>query len=218
MQLYYFESPNPRLACVVARHVGAPVDYVRVDLARGEHRRPDYLAINPNGKVPTLVDDRTVLWEAPAIACHLASRAGSDLWPREAGSQAEIIRWINWSTAHFSRHAGSLFFERVIKPALGLGAPDVAAMEEATRYFIQYATVLDDVLRSRGHLVGDRLSVADLTVATFLPVAEPSGLPLAGFDQIRRWYRQIEELPAWREPFPASGMTEADSHSTPVAA
>lgn len=216
MQLYYFESPNPRLACAVARHVDAPVEYFRVDLARGEQRRPEYLAINPNGKVPTLVDGSTVLWEAPAIACHLACRTGSDLWPREEGRHAEIVRWINWSTAHFSRHAGSLFFERVIRPALGLGEPDAAAMDEATRYFIQYAGVLNDVLKGREHLVGDRLSVADFTVATFLAVAEPSGLPLEGFDDIHRWYRQIEALPAWREPFPQSEVTEANPH--PAAA
>lgn len=203
MKLYYFETPSPRMACAVARHVGAPVDYVRVDLAQGEHRRPEYLAVNPNGKVPTLVDGDLTLWEAPAIACHLALGAGSDLWPADDAKRIDILRWVNWNTAHFSRHAGTLYVQHVINPLLGADAPDAAVVEEAAGYFKQFATVLDRQLRGREFLVGGRLSVADFAVGTFLPVAGPSGLALDGFDEIGRWYGQLQALPAWRDPFPA---------------
>ena len=207
MKLYYFETPNPRLACAVARHTGAPVEYVRVDLWQGEQRRPEYLAINPNAKVPTLVDDDRVLWEAPAIACYLAAKMGSDLWPQDDAKRIDITRWINWATAHFSRHAGSLYFERAVKPALGMGDPNPATIEESMRYFHQFATVLNDYLKGRLYLVGDRLTVADFTVASFLAVAEEAQLPLENYGEIRRWYRQIYALPAWKDPFPTSNAS-----------
>ncbi|HEU4664909.1 MAG TPA: glutathione S-transferase N-terminal domain-containing protein, partial [Dokdonella sp.] len=148
MQLYYFHTPNPRLACAVVRHVGIACDYVRVDLGRGEHRRPDYLALNPNGKVPTLVDDGVVLWEAAAIAFHLARKVGDPLWPSDAVRQTEVMRWLSWELAHFSRAAGGLYFERVIKPWIGAEA-DPAAIEESTASFHAHAATLDDHLRER---------------------------------------------------------------------
>ena len=81
MKLYYFDVLNPRKACAVARYLNAPIEYVYLDPAKGEHKTPQYLAINPNGKVPALTDGDLKLWESNAIMCHLAQKAGSDLWP-----------------------------------------------------------------------------------------------------------------------------------------
>ena len=95
MKLYYAETMNPRKACAVAKYLGSPVEYVRVDLSRGEHRTPAFLAENPNGKVPVLVDGDVHLWESTAIMAHLAVKAGSDLWPADAASQVEVLRWLS---------------------------------------------------------------------------------------------------------------------------
>lgn len=216
MKLYYSETPNPRLACAVARHLDLTIEYVRVDTIKGEHKHSDYLAINPNGKVPTLVDGDLTLWEAPIICCHLAARSGSDLWPTDEKNRIDVLRWIHWNTAHFSRHAGRIFFERIIKPAIGIGDPDVGEINDATGYFKQFAAVLDGQLKGRACLVGNRLTVADFSVGTFLPMAQQAALPLEGFDEIRRWYGQLEALPAWRDPFPlgaASGGYETRRES-----
>ena len=123
MKLYYCETLNPRKACAVARHLPLPVDFVRIDLASGEHRRPPFLAINPNGKVPVLQDGDWSLWESNAIMCHLSDMAQADLWPHDR-RQVEVMRWLSWDSQHFTRHAGTLWFEYLIKPHLGLGEPD----------------------------------------------------------------------------------------------
>ena len=72
MKLYYFETLNPRKACAVARYLGSPIEFVRIDLAKGENRTPDFLAINPDGKVPAFAHGDTRLWEADAIMGYLA--------------------------------------------------------------------------------------------------------------------------------------------------
>lgn len=202
MKLYYFESPHPRVACAVAKHTGAPVEYVRVDLSRGEHRKPDYLAIDPNGKLPALVDGEVTLWEAPAVMCYLAAKTGSDLWPNDDRARIDILRWINWSTAHFNRHAGTIWFKRTLKQRFGLGEPDEAAIDSASKFLRQFARVLDGHLAQRDFLVGNRLSVADFQTAMFLGY-DAAGLPLDDCANIARWYARLAELPAWREPFPA---------------
>lgn len=203
MKLYYFETINPQKACAVAKYVDAPVDFVRVDLAKGEHKTPHYLAVNPNGKVPALEDEDTKLWEANAIMCHLARKAKSDLWPSNPDKQIDVLKWLTWNSEHFTRHAGNLYFNYIIKPKFGLGEPDTKAVDEATGFFKQFAAVLDDHLADRTFLLGDHLTVADFAVSVTLPYADRIKLPLDDFKNVVRWKSVLEEIPAWRDPFPA---------------
>lgn len=207
MKLFYFETLNPRKTCAVAKHLKLPVEYVRVDLAKGEHRTTEFRAINPNAKVPALVDGGLNLWESNAIMCYLARKAGSDLWPGDDDRRIDVIRWMSWDALHFSRHGGNLYFEHIIKKKFGLGEPDPATVDEASKYFRQYSAVLDNHLRGRKYLVGDGLTVADFVVAATLPYAEEARLPVAEFPEIQRWHQRLNELEGWRNPYPA--MAEA---------
>ena len=201
MKLYYAETLSPRKACAAAKYLGAPVEFVHVDLGKGQHRTAEYLAINPNGKVPALTDGNTRLWESDAIMVYLARTARSDLWPAD-DLQIEVMRWLSWSSEHFTRHAGALYFEHIVKPAFLKAAPDLKVVEEETGFFMQFAQVLNDHLRGRTYLVGDALTVADFSVAVTLPYAEAARIPLGQFPEIERWHGRLNELPAWREPFP----------------
>jgi glutathione S-transferase len=202
VNLHYFETINGRKACAVARHLGAPVTFVRVDLGKGEAQRPEFLALNPNGKVPVLdCGDGRVVWESNAIMCELARRAGSDLWPQD-DRQIDVVRWLAWNSEHFTRAAGRFYFEHIIKPAFNLGAPDETALSEAHKDVRRYGAVLDDHLRGRRFLVCDHLSVADFAVAVTLPYAADAKLPVDGFSAIACWHDRLAELDAWRQPFP----------------
>ncbi len=201
MKLYYFETLNPRKACAVARHLNAPVEFVRIDLAKGEHKQPGYLAINPNGKVPSLTDGDTTMWEADAIMAYLARQAGSDLWPTD-DRQLDVVRWLSWNSQHFTRHAGMFYFQYIIKPMFFGAEADAAALEEADGFFKQFAQVLNDHLSGRRYLLGDALTIADFSVAVTLPYTSQAKLPLDRFPEVQRWHARLEQLPAWREPFP----------------
>ncbi|RYF41914.1 MAG: glutathione S-transferase family protein [Comamonadaceae bacterium] len=212
MKLYYDKTINPRKACAVARHLQLPVEFVRVQLAKGEHKAPAFLAINPNGRLPALVDGDLRLWEANAIMCHLSNAAGTDLWPRDARDQVEVQRWLSWDAFHFMPHGGSLYFEHLIRPVLGMGAPDAAAVARATQAFAQSAAVLDAHLKHRSFVLGDALSVADFALSAALPYAQEAKLPLAEFPAIRAWHTRLDALPGWRDPFAGLGET-APAHA-----
>ena len=203
MKLYYAETMNPRKVCALARYLGSPVEFVRVDLFKGENRTPEFLLKNPNGKVPVLIDGDLVLWESTAIMVHLAVKAGSDLWPSEAADQVEVLRWLAWDLTHFSRHGATLYFEHVIKPLIGRGEPDPSAVQEASDFFRKFAGVLDAHLATRDFLVGGKLSVADFSVGVLLPWAGEIDLPIEDFPNVVRWHGRMMTLPGWREPFPA---------------
>ncbi|MGI9452098.1 MAG: glutathione S-transferase family protein [Geminicoccaceae bacterium] len=203
MKLFYFETANPRKPCAVAKYLGSPVEYVWVDLANGGQKSPELLAVNPNGKVPALQDGDTKLWESHAIMAYLAVKAGSDLWPADDAKRIDIMRWLNWDTAHFSRHAGRLIFENFIKPNLLNAETNTEEVEDAAGFFKRFAAVLDDHLKDHAYLVGDALTIADFGVASFLPSADQAKLPLDGCNAIARWHDRLNELEAWREPFPS---------------
>jgi glutathione S-transferase len=203
MKLYFAETINARKACAAAKHVGAPVEFVRVDLRTGQHKQPPFLAMNPNAKVPVLESEGATLWESNAIMCRLAEAAGSDFWPKDA-RQINVIRWMFWSSEHFSRYASRLYFEYVVKPLFGIPPYEPAVIDEAKGYVRQYGQVLDDHLRGRAFLVGERPTVADFAVGAAMPYADRAQLPLDGFNEIARWKAKLDSLPAWRDPFPAA--------------
>jgi glutathione S-transferase len=201
-KLYYAETLNPRKTCALARHLNSPVEFVRVDLARGEHKKPEFSAMNPNQKVPVLDTGDRTMWEANAIMCFLARFAGSDLWPNDE-RQVEVMRWLNWDAHHLLPAAGTLYFEYIIRPIFALGDPDAREIEQATAGFRRYANVLNDHLRGRTFLVGDTPTIADFAVGVSLPYAQTAHMLVAEFPEIERWHDRLNELPAWREPFPA---------------
>lgn len=202
MKLYWAEVLNPRKACALAKYLDLPITYVKVNLGRAEHLSEPFRALNPNGKVPVLEDEGRIIWEADAILCHLARRAGSDLWPSD-DRQVDVIRWMSWNQAHLQPQAGTFYFENVIKPHFGLGAPNEEKLARAEKPFKTFAGVLDRHLAGREWLVGSAPTVADFTVSAVLPWARESKVPLDEFPEVLRWRDRLMDLPAWRDPYPA---------------
>jgi glutathione S-transferase len=201
-KLYYAETLNPRKACAVAKHLNSPVEFVHVHLGKGEHKTPDFTALNPNQKVPVLDIGGRTIWESNAIMCFLARFAGSDMWPDD-DRQVEVMRWLHWDALHFLPVTGVYYFEHIIKPMLGMGGPDAAAIEKARAGFMRFGAVLNDHMRGRKFLACDTITVADFAVAITLPYAEKAHIPVAEFPEVQRWHERLSELPAWREPFAA---------------
>ncbi|HEY7979718.1 MAG TPA: glutathione S-transferase family protein [Rhizomicrobium sp.] len=202
MKLYYSDVLSPRKACALAKYLNSPVEFIYQDLGKGEHKTPEALKRNPNGKVPTLVDGDRILWEADAIMCELASRAKSELWPTDPRKQVEVIRWLSWQEQHFGVAGGTLYFEYIIRPRFNLGPASQPDVERGTNGFRQFGAVLNDHLRGKTWLLGNDMTLADFAVAVCLPYAEKAHMPLGEFPEMRRWHDQLNELDAWRNPFP----------------
>jgi glutathione S-transferase len=203
MKLCWSDVLSPRKACAVAKYLNAPVEYVYIDLTKGDQRTPTYLSVNPNGKVPTLIDGDRIVLEADAIICHLSQKTGADLWPNDGARQIEILSWFSWAGQHLNHACGTLYFENIIKKRFGIGKPDKGTVERAQDGFRRFAAVLDLHLREHQWLVGEALSVADFSVAIALPYATDAAIPLDEFENVRRWHDRLNELDAWRDPFPA---------------
>ena len=200
MKLYIHPmSSNARRVRLVAHHLGLQLEEQVVDLAKGAQRAPEYLALNPMGKVPTLVDGDVKLTESYAIMIYLSEKTGRrELYPDELASRTEINRWMFWGANEWSPIIARLNFENMLKPMLGLGQPDPARVQEAEYAFKQLATVLDTKLQSRPYIAGNQLSLADFALSASLATTVPAKIPVAGFDQLQAWQGRIEQLPAWK--------------------
>lgn len=205
MKIYYFETTNPRKVCALAKHLQLPVEYERVDLFKGEHYGEAFAAINPNRKVPVLVDGETTIVESSAIMMHLANAAASDLWPDLPAEQVQVIQWLSWDSAHLSRHASVVYYEHSVRAQASLGPPNLEDVEEAVKFFRRFAGTLDEHLATRPYLVADRLTIADFGVACVMTVARESNLeqlPVLEFPHVCAWLDRLAELAAWRDPWP----------------
>jgi len=194
-------SPNCRKVDSVAKQLGISLHHIQVDVAKGGTRTPEFLAINPNAKVPVLVDGDVTLWESNAIQCYIASKTDNELWPKN-NLRYDVMRWQAWELAHFGAAARALTFQRVIKQLLGQGKPDQARCEEEETNFRRYAAVLDGQLANKRFLVNDQLTLADFCVAACLSHAEHAKLPLHEFNHVKQWFVSLDEQPGWRASAP----------------
>ena len=150
MKLYGFPpSPNTWKVRAVAAHLGIPLEFEFVDLMQGASHTPAYLALNPTGRTPVLVDGDLKLWESNAIMQYVASQKPNALWPNDARARADIGRWQCWQLAHWGAEGCEpLIFERLVKKFLNMGPPDAAAVAKGTESFNKEARVLDAHLPS----------------------------------------------------------------------
>jgi glutathione S-transferase len=202
MKLYGFPpSPNTWKVRAVAAHLGAPLELELVDLTKP--RTPEYLAINPSGRTPTLVDGDFTLSESNAIMQYIAGRSPNTLWPNDARARADITRWQCWQLAHFGAESCQpLIFQRLVKKILNLGPPDEAAVAKGTEAFNRDARMIDTHLSKQPYLVGNAVTLADFAVAAPLFYAKEAELPVAPYARLQDWFARVSALPAWRDTAP----------------
>lgn len=205
MQLYIIRgAPNSRKAEAVVAHLGLDIELVELDIRAGEHKKDDYLALNPNGLVPTLVDGDFTLWESHAVMAYLADGAGAKtLYPTDLRARAEVNRWMNWAQAHFGRSIGPVLLERFLKPVLRKQEGDESVAEAALPAFHQAAAILEARLDETAAFVcGPDVTLADFCLASTEGFWRKIALPLEPYPAIRAWAARLDEVPGWRETAP----------------
>lgn len=203
MKFYTFPlSPNARKVAIVAAHIGVPLEPVIIDLAKQQSRTPEFLKLNPNGKVPVLVDGDFVLWESNAIIQYIAGKKPNSLWPDDARTRADITRWQCWQLAQWMEGIGILTRENLLKPMFMKMEPDAEQVKRGEEAFHRDAAVLDAHLARHPYLVNDALTLADIAVGTYLMYAVPAKMPLAQYKNLQAWFARIEALPAWQQTAP----------------
>lgn len=207
MKLHTFVgSPNSHKVEAVVSHLGLErsIQHQYHDLFAGDLRQPDYLALNPNGKVPVLEDGGFVLTESNAIMQYLADKASDgSLFPRDPQRRADVVRWQCWELAHFNQAFGSLVIEAVVKPRFNRRGPtNPALLEVALADLARFATVLDRHLCGRDFMVGVGITLADYSVVA-LEAYQPS-VPFdwSPYPYLNAHFDRMRGVEHWRRTAP----------------
>ncbi|HWX00734.1 glutathione S-transferase family protein [Collimonas sp.] len=214
MKIYWIKAQAPRRVLALAKHLGVKAELVEMDLMAGGLKTPDYAALNPNKKVPTLVDGDLVLWESAAIMAYLCIKTGSDMWPAQnPPEQVEVLRWLSWEASHWGPAVAPFYFEHVVKSTFGIGPPDHALLADSVAELEKFAKVLDGHLAQRSFVACNRLTIADFQLASMASYWRESEMPLAAFPHIVRWLDALWRIPAWAHPWPARAAAAADQET-----
>jgi GST-like protein len=193
IDLYYYTSPNVRKVLIALEELGLPYEIQWTDISAGEQFEPQYLAINPNGKVPAIVDhdgpggQPLALFESAAILLYLAEKTGK-LLPADPGRRWEAICWTVWQVANHGPMAGQA--AHFVSHAPSHGIEDAYARGR----YVGEVRRLYEVLDVR--LAGE-FSIADIACFPWARVAAGHGVHItAEFPHVAAWMARISERPS----------------------
>ena len=154
--------------------------------------------MNPNAKVPVLVDDDFVLWESRAINSYLSSmKPERGLYPADPRKRAVVDEWSYWQAIHLGPAMQRVAFERFVKSKFGMGEPDEKALEVPLKEVAQFLAVLDANLSGNDWVAGE-LSIADFAVASTFVYRKPSNISLETAPHVSAWIDRLEARPSWQ--------------------
>ncbi|UEP36415.1 glutathione S-transferase family protein [Burkholderia ambifaria] len=192
MKLYGFAGTRTQRALWGLKELDADFEFVSVNLLAGEHKRPEFLHLNPAGKVPVLVDGDLVIPESAAIVLYLADKYPEKaLLPVDLARRAEAYRWIMFAVTELEQPLWRITRHTFIYPPEKRSPADI---ELAREDFNAMAAILDKHLEGREFIVGDTLTVADCVTAYLIDWASECNL-IEPFPQLRAYLERLYARP-----------------------
>ena len=194
IQLYTWATPNGKKVSIMLEEIGLPYEVHAVNLGQGEQHKPDYLAINPNNKIPAIVDPEGpggkpfTLFESGAILMYFAEKTGK-LWPRDMRERYEVIQWLMFQMGGVGPMFGqaNYFFKLAEKVPY--------AIERFYKEALRLYRVLDKQLAQKEFLAGN-YSIADIATYPWVGRHEGHSVKLEEFPNVKRWFDLISSRPA----------------------
>jgi glutathione S-transferase len=185
-------SGNSYKARLLLSLLNLEYEWVRVDLMKGEHKSPEYLAKNPFGQVPFLVDGEIQLADAQAILVYLARQYGGEKWlPLDALSLAQIIRWLSTAAGEVRQGPENARLYYLF------GAGTNINIERATQKSTFILTQLDQHLSDRTWLEFDHPTIADVAIYPYIALAQDGKIDLDAYPNVLSWIERVKQLPGY---------------------
>jgi len=196
IQLYTWGTPNGKKVSIMLEEVELSYDVHAIDIGRGDQLTPDYLAINPNNKIPAIIDSDgpgekpLKLFESGAILMYLAEKTGQFL-PRDMAKRYEVIQWLMFQMGGVGPMFGQANYFYKMEEKVPY------AIERYYKEAVRLYKVLDQTLGQREYLAG-QYSIADIATYPWVGRHDGHNVKLEEFPNVKRWFDTISERPAVR--------------------
>lgn len=193
IRFYFNGSPNPTKIALALEEMGLAYEAIPVDPRRGDQFKPEYLAINPNAKVPSIVDDGVTVFDSNAILIYLAEKSGKFLPPAGVANRAELLSWLMFVATGVGPFSGQAVHFKHFAPEQVAYAQNRYQFE-AKRHF----KILDDRLAKRQYLVADTYTIADMSFWSWARMAPfiMGEDAWTKFPNVKRFHDEIAARPA----------------------
>ncbi len=167
-----------------------PFEMIDVDLMKGAHKQPDFLAMNPFGQVPVLEDGDTVVYDSNAILVYLATRYDDGNWlPRDAAGAAKVQQWLSLAAGQIASGPATARLVTLFRAPLD--------HERAKTIAHNLLAVLDAELAGRRFAIGERPTIADVAAYSYIAHAPEGDVSLEPYANVRAWLGRVAELPGF---------------------
>ena len=205
---YYAPMSTASLTEAVLAELGTPCERVKLDITAGDTRKPEFLKVNPNGRVPVIVHEGTAIWESAAITMYLGEMFGVDanLYPAPGPKRGDAMKWIVWSNVNLAEAGGRLSAalpadsDGAVQPnSLDWVPPEQRssiAREKATADLASYLSILNDGLADQFFLLGGDYSLVDTHLHGIVGWISSMAIDLAPFPNVTGWLQRCSRRPA----------------------
>lgn len=208
IDFYTAATPNGYKVSMLLEETGLDYTPHFLSLSKQEQKTPEFLAINPNGRVPAIVDDGFAVFESGAILIYLAEKTGQFL-PTEPQARSRVVQWVMWQMAGLGPMMGQLnVFSRYFPEHL----PSVIARYERETY--RLFGVLEGQLGKHAFVAGEEYSIADMACWPWVIAYQWPGLSLDGYPRLQDWTARITARPATQRALqvpPKADITDPDA-------
>jgi GST-like protein len=199
IDLYYWPTPNGKKVTILLEECGLPYNIIPLNIGRGDQFKDDFLKINPNHRMPTMVDREPKgggapisIFESGAIMMYIAEKAGR-FWPQDARGKYDVTQWVMWQMANQGPKLGECGHFRRLGDKQGDQSYAVRRFtDEANRLY----GVLNNRLHDRKYLAGDEYTIADMISYPWTVNWQGQGQDIEEFKYFKRWFEEISKRPA----------------------
>lgn len=196
LKFYYTPMTSATRVHWALEELGVSYEKIRIDLAAGDQKKPEYLALNPNGKVPVLVADGEPIFESLAILLYLGERFGVEkgLFPSEIQARAVAFKWMAWASVTLTE---ALFrFMRNTLERFPADERNAKAAEGAKNDVHAALAILEKAIADKPYLLGDDFSLVDVSIASMVPFMARIGIDTGNYPGINAWAGRCMTRPA----------------------
>jgi len=194
IKLYGIAGSRAQRSIWALEEIGVEYELVPTDFVKGV-KEESYLALNPNGRIPTLVDDSLVLFEGLAINLYLARKYDGGLWPASEQDQARALQWSMWSLTELEPYFMEMVLNRVMLPEDKRDPRRVKYAESVVKRPLE---VLEGILSEQSYILGDSFTIADLNVVGVLWVGKFGGYRYSDFPAVSKFFEACTSRPGFK--------------------